>query len=130
MAAIPRNTCLFGPSHPWASAAALLLGLLLPVCAQGQGPVAKRDGLVIPVPNVITGNTASLIGGEIKDVVERRRRKVEVIIFDFNHDGLPSTTTEAEPCIALKNLIQSIREKRFVGDRDIVTVAYVRNEVS
>lgn len=116
------------PGLPWLGFAALLLALAVPSAVRAQG--GKQDGLVLPVPNVIGGETYAQLERAVRHAIEREGRKIEVVIFDFNPNGQPSTTSVPGPCISLKNTVQKMHDPELVGKRQIKTIAYLRNEVS
>src|SRR5262245_9313605 len=127
MAAIPHSGCWRRALGRSGGPAALLLCLLTAGTAAAQPP-AKRDGLIIPVRAPITTHVYEAIDRAI-DAEMKKGRKPEVVVFDFNPDGQPSQTTLPGPCIDLKNLIGKIRAWRTADNRNVLTVAFVHQEV-
>lgn len=112
-------------------ALALLLGAIGSAFVMAQArDEPTEDGLYITVPNPINEAAVRTIQQTIDNAVNRDKRKIRTIVFDFNPDGQASGTSNVNPCIDLKNLILDLRLKRLPTLRENVrTVAYVSNEV-
>src|SRR5437762_13961628 len=90
-------------------AAGLYLGLASPAPAQN---VARKDGLYINVPNALKDRDVDKIPDRIEDAVKNRkeeRKGPDTIIFDFNPNGLPNSTSEFGACNSLRKLIGKLR---------------------
>jgi membrane-bound ClpP family serine protease len=112
-------------------APAALLAVLCaatPAAAQNK---QERDGLWITVPNPIKSTDVVQIQKKILDAVERKHRKLEVIVFDFNPNDAPAGTSMFGACSDLARYLRKLRLGQ-AGDnfpQTIYTVAYVHNEV-
>ncbi|HYV39073.1 MAG TPA: NfeD family protein [Gemmataceae bacterium] len=89
-----------------------------------------KDGLFITVPNPITDTAVSQIELRIKDAVEREKRPIKVVVFDFNPNGKPAGTGNIYPCMNLKNLINKLNRGQYQKIGSVQTVAYVQEEVT
>ncbi len=69
--------------------------LLLPATAWAQ-PAAK-DGLFLSVPSPITDNYVKLVEQRVDEAI-KAGRKIEVVVFDFNPTGNPSSTKAYGSC--------------------------------
>jgi membrane-bound ClpP family serine protease len=106
------------------------------LCAAAAAPAQfkpERDGLWITVPNPIQSSDVVQIRKKILDAVERQHRKLEVIVFDFNPNGVPSGTGEDMfgACSDLARYIRKLRLGRISDNfpQTVYTVAFVHNEV-
>jgi membrane-bound serine protease (ClpP class) len=112
---------------------ATLLCLTLPVLSAGTGvaqdadPVLK-DGLFITVPNPITDQAVQDIRAKVKQAVDKRR-KLEVIVFDFNPHGAPAGTTSYGVCYDLAEYIRSLPLGQVQGIQPRA-VAFVHHQVT
>jgi membrane-bound serine protease (ClpP class) len=101
------------------------------VAAHAQEPKARpRDGLFISVPNPITDNELNRIEQKIKKAFEQERRRIRVVVFDFNPNNVPSGTIRPASCTALAYYIRDLRLGRVANLPQVNTVAFVHNEVS
>lgn len=108
---------------------ALLGLLLLPTLAVAQEAVA-RDGLFVTVPNPIRDEAVQQIKQKVKDAVERQRRTIQTVVFDFNPDGLPAGSSNFGSCSDLADYIRNLRLGAAHPGVRPNTVAFVHNEVS
>src|SRR5579862_5897451 len=76
---------------------------LVLVLALFGGPVSShasvsaqqvRDGLFITVPNPIDDKAVSQIERKVQEAIERQKRNVSIVVFDFNPQGQPSGTSD------------------------------------
>src|SRR5262245_42044711 len=110
--------------------AALLLGLA-PFAAAQPDQLAGVNGTMITVPSVITDDWVTQLKNDLDRVIKadetKRKRNAQnpfKVVFDFNAKGNPNSSTNAFPCLHLREVIQNLRT------RGVYTVAYVRDEVS
>jgi len=98
---------------------------------QAQQPHARpRDGMFITVPNPITDNAVSAIELKVKSAFAQQHRRIRVIVFDFNPNDLPNSTSRPAPCTALAYYLRDLRLGRVPNLTEIDTVAFVHNEVT
>src|SRR5262245_41087936 len=64
-----------------------------------------RDGLFVTVPNPIRDTAIDQIQAKLKDALERQRRPLSALIFDFNPAGQPAGTSEIFSCLRLADYI-------------------------
>src|SRR3954470_21643531 len=106
---------------------ALLVSLwTLPALAQ-ESP--RKDGLFLTVPNPIKSDTPELVRKKILDAVERQKRTLRTMVFDFNPDELPSGTSSFGACLELAELIRRLQLGSEPGLPALATVAYVHQSV-
>src|SRR5438876_8054880 len=110
-----------------ALAVALALG---PALVPGRADVVGSDGLYITVPSAITESAASQIQQRVTDAVERQGRTLSVVVFDFNPHGKPSGTINPFPCLQLQAFITRLSLGQVPKCPNVLTVAYVSNEVT
>jgi membrane-bound ClpP family serine protease len=89
-----------------------------------------KDGLFITVPNPITENAVLQIEQRVKDAVERQGRSLRVVVFDFSPNGKPSGTANVFPCMHLKDYISRLRLGQIAKCPNVLTVAYLQDEVT
>jgi membrane-bound ClpP family serine protease len=109
----------------------LLGGLgLLASCgaAWAQDPPAV-DGLFISVPNPIRDEAVQQIRLKVRDALERQKRPITVVVFDFNPDGQPAGSSNFGSCSDLADYIRSLQLGAAHGQR-IKAVAFVRGSVT
>jgi membrane-bound serine protease (ClpP class) len=90
---------------------------------------SRKDGLVLTVPNPIKGDTAELLRKKILDAVDRQKRTIETIVFDFNPGELPAGSTSFGSCLELADLIRKLQ----LGDPGlprVTTVAFIHKAVT
>jgi membrane-bound serine protease (ClpP class) len=109
--------------------AVLVAGSLLPSLA-GQAQDVTQDGLYITVSNPITEAAVSKIKQRVNDAVERQKRTLKVVVFDFNPNGKPSGSSNFFPCLELTTFINQLAQGEVQGRKPVPTVAYVRDEVT
>jgi membrane-bound serine protease (ClpP class) len=120
----------FGLPPRSALVAVLMLTAALVLHLPGQSQEVTRDGLYITVANPITETAVSLIKQRVKDAAGRQKRTLKVVVFDFNQHGKASGTSNVFPCMELKNFISDLGSGQIAGCKDVLTVAYVREEVT
>jgi membrane-bound ClpP family serine protease len=96
----------------------------------GQSQEVTRDGLYITVSNPIGETVVSQIKQRVQDAAGRQKRTLKVVVFDFNPRGKPSGTSNVFPCMELQHFISDLGAGRIAGCKDVLTVAYVREEVT
>jgi hypothetical protein len=79
---------------------ATLIGLLASA-AVSHAQDGAADAMFITVPNPITSDAVT----RIKNQINSRKHKLETIVFDFNPDGKPASTTDFGPCSDLADFI-------------------------
>jgi membrane-bound ClpP family serine protease len=102
-----------------------LLGL---APAPAQGPVT-HDGLFISVPNPIRDEVVQQIRLKVRDAVERQKRPIDTVVFDFNPDGQPAASGNFGSCSDLSDYIRNLQLGAAHGSR-IKAVAFVRGTVT
>jgi membrane-bound ClpP family serine protease len=106
-----------------------MLGLLpLPSLADAQEAV--RDGLFVTVPNPIRDDAVNQIKQKIKDAVERKRRAIATVVFDFNPNDLPAGSSNFGSCSDLADYIRGLQLGTAHPAIRPTTVAFVHNEVT
>lgn len=112
----------------------VLLGcwLIHPTSALAQADMGKpQDGLFLSVPSPITDAEVNRIEQKVKDAVERQKRNIRTIVFDFNPGGKPASTSKPGSCIELKNFIQRLQLGRVnPAYPRMTTVAFVSDKVT
>jgi membrane-bound ClpP family serine protease len=107
----------------------ITLGLLATLAVgagslSAQEPASKPvDGLFITVPNPITDAAVQQIKRKVEDA-KAKKRNIDIIVFDFNPNGLPAGTKENfGSCHDLAKYIRRDLDK-------IKTFAFVHNKVT
>ena len=85
-----------------------LLTGLAPAIAPAQ-PAASRDGLFITVPNPITDQAVQQIKLKVRDALERQKRAIEIVVFDFNPAGQPAGSSNFGSCSDLADYIRNLQ---------------------
>jgi membrane-bound ClpP family serine protease len=105
----------------------LLLGLA-PAPAQ---PPAAHDGLFVTVPNPITDQAVQQIKLKVRDALERQKRSIEIVVFDFNPDGQPAGSDNFGSPSDLADYIRNLQLGLAHPDRGrIKAVAFVHGAVT
>src|SRR5438105_13384403 len=105
---------------------ALLGGCLAAMPARAQ---QARDGLFITVPNPIDDKAVSQIERKVQEAIERQKRAITVVVFDFNPQGLPSGSSDWNSPNRLAEYIRNLQQGTVPGKNypNIATVAYIHN---
>jgi membrane-bound ClpP family serine protease len=119
--------------RPASTIIALAALALLP--APGPGPAQDaaggRDGLFITVPNPLGSKDVDLIRQKVQDAIERKKRNITTVVFDFNPGGAPSGTSDFGPCNSLAKFIRQLQLGQIKpGWPRISTVAFVHAETT
>jgi membrane-bound ClpP family serine protease len=111
--------------------AVLLGGLaLVPWSAPAQNPTT-RDGLFISVPNPISDVAVQQIKLKVKDALERQKRMIDVVVFDFNPDGQSAATASFGSCYELAKYIRRLQLGIEHPDRGAIkVVAFIHGPVT
>src|SRR5438128_1370343 len=108
---------------------ALLGGSLVVAPARAQ---PARDGLFITVPNPIDDKAVSQIERKVQEAVERQKRTITIVVFDFNPQGLPSGTSDWNSPNRLAEYIRHLQQGTVPGKNypHITTIAFIQNLVT
>jgi membrane-bound ClpP family serine protease len=106
--------------------AVVLAAALLPVRA--EQPI--QDGLFISVPNPITENAVLQIDKRVQLAAVNEGRSLRTVVFDFNPGGKPAGTTNVFTCMQLKSFISRLRSGAVPQCPNVLTVAYIHEEVT
>jgi membrane-bound ClpP family serine protease len=127
-------TTLAGPAlRPRVLWAVLLGGLslvmgLAPAPAQ---PAPTQDGLFITVPNPIRDDAVQQIKLKVRDALERQKRNIAIIVFDFNPDGQPNSSSNFGSCSDLADYIRNLKQGVAHPERGRIKVmAFVHGPVT
>jgi membrane-bound ClpP family serine protease len=76
-----------------------------------------NDAMLVNVPNPITSDAYKRIKNQIETRinVENKQRRVETVVFDFNPDSKPASTTDFGPCVDLAEFIGSLKGKTTIA---------------
>jgi len=90
------------------------------------------DGLFITVPNPIEDKAISQIERKIQGAIEREKRAISIVVFDFNPHGLPSGTSDWNSSNRLAEFIRNLQQGTVPGKNypNIATVAFIQNLVN
>jgi membrane-bound ClpP family serine protease len=104
-------------------------GMLSVVPAQAQ---PARDGLFITVPNPIDDKAVSQIERKVQEAIERHKRPITIVVFDFNPQGLPSGTSDWNSPNRLAEYIRHLQQGTVPGKNypNITTIAFLQNAVT
>lgn len=80
------------------------------------------DGLFVTVKNPITSTVVSRIKNKIDRFLQRPDQRGLKIVFDFNPDNYPSSTSDYDMCASLARVILDLHH--------VTTVAFVHHEVT
>lgn len=115
---------------PGAVACTLIACVMVGTGVARSGPV-ENDGMFITVGNPISENVLKGVKNRVKYAIERQNRSIRTIVFDFNPNGNPSSTSEPGLCTSLATYIRGLGtgviDKTYPN---IKTIAFVHNEVS
>jgi membrane-bound ClpP family serine protease len=105
----------------------LLIGL---APAPGQQPVT-HDGLFITVPNPIRSDGVEQIKLKVRDALERQKRDIGIVVFDFNPDGQQAGSSHFGAASDLADYIHNLHLGVAHRERGrIKTVAFIHEAVS
>jgi len=82
--------------------------------------------MFVTVPNPITDSAVSEIELKVKSALEHQHRPIRIIVFDFNPNQVPSSTSRPAPCVALADYLLKLQR----GGPNISTFAFVHNDVT
>jgi membrane-bound ClpP family serine protease len=82
----------------------------------------QSDGLFISVPNPLTSEAYNRIRAKTAGFLEHHNRRGIKIVYDFNPENRPSSTTDYGPCHDLAEFL--------LDNQDVTTVAFVHNDVT
>src|SRR6058998_3788907 len=101
-------------------------GIGAPAVAPAQEP---RDGLFITVPNPIDDKAVSQIERKVQEAIERQKRNITIVVFDFNPRGQPSGTSDWNSPNRLAEYIARLQRGTVPGKNypNMSTVAFVQN---
>src|SRR5262249_16783827 len=107
---------------------ALLGGCLAAMPASAQ---QARDGLFITVPNPIDDKAVSQVERKVQEAIERQKRNISIVVFDFNPQGLPSGTSDWNSPNRLAEYIRHLQQGTVPGKNypHITTIAFIQNLV-
>src|SRR5215471_12435949 len=111
------------PRGPVGCALALAAACFL--LAAVPAPAQEQDGLFVSVPNPIRDEAVQQIRLKVKDALERQKRPVGSVVFDFSPD---SQSSNFGSCSDLADYIRSLQTGGAHGVR-IKTVAFVHGAV-
>lgn len=106
----------------------LILGLLVQLPSRVDAQAL--DGMFITVPNPIKDDAIAQIRGKIDRAILHHGRPIGAIVFDFNPSGLPSGTSDFNPCDSLADLIRDLQARTNPLYPPIKTIAFLSNEVT
>src|SRR5438132_14078330 len=105
------------PAAPPGPALVLFLALwggsLVP--SPGLRAQEMRDGLFVTVPNPIDDKAVSQIERKIQEAIERQKRNITIVVFDFNPQGLPSGTSHWNSPNRLAEYIRQLQQATLPG---------------
>lgn len=95
--------------------------------ASAQG----RDGLFLTVPNPITSQDVQRLKLKVEAALDRQKRPIGTIVFDFNPEDRPAGTSDFGPCWSLASYIRDLRFGNVkAGWPRIKTFAFVHHETT
>jgi membrane-bound serine protease (ClpP class) len=125
---------LAGPLPRVRVLSAILLGVLCLVTGLAPVPAQQptnQDGLFITVPNPIRDDAVQQIKLKVRDALERQKRAIGTIVFDFNLDGQPNGSGNFGSCSDLADYIRNLTLGVAHPDRGrIKVVAFVHGPVT
>lgn len=103
---------------------AVALGLVLALAAPAPAQDGPADALLLTVPNPITSEAVARIRNQISARTNdpSAARRVAAVVFDFNPDGKPASTTDFGSAYDLAEYIG--------GNKGLTTIAFVRAPVA
>ncbi len=109
----------------------LVLGLA-PAPAQPPTPQPPtHDGLFITVPNPITDVVVQQTRLKVRDALQRQKRAIDIVVFDFNPDGQPAGSSNFGSCSDLADYIRNLQLGIAHPDAGrIKAVAFVHGRVT
>src|SRR5258708_7134457 len=106
------------PAAPPGQALVLFLALCggsfvtTPASMQAQ---EARYGLFVTVPNPMDDKAVSQIERKIQEAIERQKRDITIVVFDFNPQGLPSGTSDWNSPNRLAEFIRHLQQATLPG---------------
>ncbi len=82
------------------------------------------------MPNPVTENAVLQMEKRVQNAVVNEKRTLRTVVFDFNPHGKPAGTTSVFPCIQLKDFISRLGSGHVPNCPNVLTVAFVHDEVS
>ena len=104
----------------------IALAALCVFLAAAPAHAQEQDGLFISVPNPIRDEAVQQIRLKVKDALERQKRPIGTVVFDFSPD---SQSSNFGSCSDLADYIRSLQTGGAHGVR-IKTVAFVHGSVT
>ena len=117
---IPGNVTFFSTMSQ-RDARLLVLGTFSIGVAPAQD-AAQADGVFITVHNPITTNVVNRVKAKTNKFLQQLDKRGLVIVYDFNPDHHPSSTSDYGPCHDLASFLLDLHS--------ITTVAFVHNETT
>jgi membrane-bound serine protease (ClpP class) len=97
----------------------------------GQEPAKGRDGMFVSVPDPITSNVVQRIKQQISEAIDKKKRDIRTIVFDFNPTEQPVGTSDFGPCNDLADFIRRLQLGREKPNWPaMTTVAFIRHETT
>jgi membrane-bound serine protease (ClpP class) len=130
---------VLGPQHvrrPRILPLAVALTALGVALGWGQAPAraqeaGEKDGLFITVPTPINDAAVQQIRSKVENAVTQGRKNLRTVVFDFNPNGAPASTTTFGSCGDLAEYIRNLQLGQVKADYPrLETHAFVHNEVS
>jgi membrane-bound serine protease (ClpP class) len=111
--------------------ATAVLGILVFVTSQESHAQddGRKDGLVISIPTPIKSDTAETVRRKIADAIDRQKRTIHTVVFDFNPEDQPAATPSFGASLELADVIRKLQLGEPPLPR-VSTVAFVHDEVA
>src|SRR5436190_1405275 len=92
----------------------------------------NRDGMFITVPNPIDDKAVSQIERKVQEALEKQKRTIKIIVFNFNPKGQPSGTSDWNSPNRLAEFIRHLQRGTVPGKNypHIATAAFIQNQVT
>ncbi len=91
-----------------------------------------RDGMFVTVPNPIDDKAVSQIERKVQEALERQKRNISIIVFNFNPKAQPAGTTDWNSPNRLAEFIRHLQRGTVPGKNypNIATAAFIQNQVT
>ncbi len=91
-----------------------------------------RDGMFVTVPNPIDDKAVSQIERKVQEALERQKRNISIIVFNFNPKGQPASTSDWNSPNRLAEFIRHLQRGTVPGKNypNIATAAFIQNQVT